>query len=173
MLLSGESSSFKVRRDTPSASASAVVVRRKSGIKSFLKISPGSKGGIYRFAIFGMDMGLFLNDISLFQDDWHHLPKQFTKEFREGAILMILEQGYICRGVAKRLGMASSKLTRGCHCNAQQQRSHTGKTYREGWSLIISTNDFSKTTSSTTNMNSPLTNLKKSNAYETDSLSVE
>ena len=59
--------------------------------------------------------------------------QRFTKEFKEDAIRLVLEQGYSCKEVARRLGIASSNLTRWVreHRDDQQQRSQTGKTHRE------------------------------------------
>jgi transposase len=59
--------------------------------------------------------------------------QRYTKEFKEDAFRLVLEQGYNCREAARRLGVGSSNLTRWVreHRDDQQQRSQTGKTHRE------------------------------------------
>ena len=59
--------------------------------------------------------------------------QRFTKEFKEDAVRLVLEQGYNCIEVARRLGVGSSNVTRWVrqHRDDQQQRSETGKTHRE------------------------------------------
>jgi transposase len=59
--------------------------------------------------------------------------QRYTKEFKEDAVRLVLEQGYNCREAARRLGVGSSNLTRWVreHRDDQQQRSQTGKTHRE------------------------------------------
>ncbi len=59
--------------------------------------------------------------------------QRYTKEFKEDAVRLVLEQGYNCREAARRLGVGSSNLTRWVreYRDDQQQRSQTGKTHRE------------------------------------------
>ena len=59
--------------------------------------------------------------------------QRFTKEFKEDAVRLVLEQGYNCREAARRLGVGSSNVTRWVrqHRDDHQQRSETGKTPRE------------------------------------------
>lgn len=59
--------------------------------------------------------------------------QRFTKEFKEDAVRLVLEQGYSGIEVARRLGVGHSNLTRWVreHRDDQQQRSQTGKSHRE------------------------------------------
>jgi len=51
--------------------------------------------------------------------------QRYTKEFKEDAVRLVLEQGYNCREATRRLGVGSSSLTRWVreHRDDQQQRS--------------------------------------------------
>ena len=59
--------------------------------------------------------------------------QQFTKEYKDDAVRLVLEQRYNCREAARRLGVDSSSLRRWVrqYRDDQQQRSQTGKTQRE------------------------------------------
>ena len=57
----------------------------------------------------------------------------YTKEFKQDAINLVLEQGYSCHEVGSRLGIASSNVSRGLRLYRQEQeeRSENGLSRRE------------------------------------------
>ena len=59
--------------------------------------------------------------------------QRFTKEFKEDAVRLVLDQGYSCSEVSRRLGVCHSNVTRWVrqHRDEKQQRSETGTTHRE------------------------------------------
>jgi len=49
----------------------------------------------------------------------------YTKEFKQDAIKLVLEQGYSCHEAASRLGIASSNITRWVRLHRQKQENQT------------------------------------------------
>ena len=57
----------------------------------------------------------------------------YTKEFKQDAVKLVLEQGYSCLEVGRRLGIASSNVTRWVRIHRQDQEdiSENGVTRRD------------------------------------------
>jgi len=49
----------------------------------------------------------------------------YTKEFKQDAINLVLEQGYSCHEVGSRLGIASSNISRWVRFHRQEQEERT------------------------------------------------
>ena len=57
----------------------------------------------------------------------------YTKEFKQDAVNLVIEHGYSCGEAAQRLGIASSNLTRWVRIHKSDRREHSesGITHRE------------------------------------------
>ena len=57
----------------------------------------------------------------------------YTKQFKQDAVKLVLEQGYSCNEAASRLGIASSNVTRWVRLQRQEQedQNETGVSRRE------------------------------------------